>query len=155
MAKLNSYLGMADNDYAYAKGGMETGRMLGNFNGVASIAAQAAEKYFKALIEKCFIDDDDTITLLHSHNLRSLYNKIITKYSLQTSSKDCKWLGDFYFDARYPGDNFVTVNEEDAEECLQILELISEDVKNILEEEEKKREMLRQQLNAVRAFHKD
>ena len=36
MHKLNSYFGMAENDYLYAKGGMETCRRLGNYNGVAS-----------------------------------------------------------------------------------------------------------------------
>ena len=39
----------------------------------------------------------------------------------------------FYFDARYPGDNFVTVNEEDALECLRITEHIRETVKEEIE----------------------
>ena len=43
MHKLNSYFGMAENDYLYAKGGMETCRRLGNYNGVASGCAQGSD----------------------------------------------------------------------------------------------------------------
>ena len=68
MHKLNSYFGMAENDYLYAKGGMETCRRLGNYNGVASGCAQAAEKYLKALAERCLVDDPEAVTLLKTHN---------------------------------------------------------------------------------------
>ena len=36
MVSLNSYFGMAENDYLYARGGMEICRQLGNYNSVAS-----------------------------------------------------------------------------------------------------------------------
>lgn len=131
---------------------MSTGKEIGNFNGVAALCAQSGEKYLKAVIEKCFVDDGDVMDLLHSHNLRSLYNKIITKFNMNVSSKDCKWLGDFYFDARYPGDNFVTVNEEDAQECLRIVELLETDVRAIITEEETMRGVQRQKLRNMAAF---
>ena len=152
MEKLNSYLGIARNDYLYAKNAMSTGKEIGNFNGVAALCAQSGEKYLKAVIEKCFVDDGDVMDLLHSHNLRSLYNKIITKFNMNVSSKDCKWLGDFYFDARYPGDNFVTVNEEDAQECLRIVELLETDVRALITEEEAVRGVQRQKLRNMAAF---
>lgn len=152
MEKLNSYTGMAKNDYLYAKNAMDTGRMLGNFNGVAALCAQSAEKYLKAVIEKCFVGDADVFELLRSHNLRSLYNKISTEFQLKVSSKDCKWLGDFYFDARYPGDNFVVVNEADAEECLRIVEIIEKDVRDIIRSEEENRIKQRSKLSEMRAF---
>lgn len=131
---------------------MSTGKEIGNFNGVAALCAQSGEKYLKAVIEKCFVDDGDVMDLLHSHNLRSLYNIIITKFNMNVSSKDCKWLGDFYFDARYPGDNFVTVNEEDAQECLRIVELLETDVRAIITEEETMRGVQRQKLRNMAAF---
>lgn len=142
---------MADNDYAYAKWGIELGNKIGNFNGTAASAAQSAEKYLKAILEQCFTDDD-IMPLLHSHNLRTLYNKIITRYPLNVSSKDCKWLGDFYFDARYPGDNFVAVNKDDADECLRILEVLSADAKRILKAEQEKRDKERDTLRNLKAF---
>jgi len=152
MEMLNSYLGMAKNDYLYAKSGMTIGREIGNYNGVAALCAQSGEKYLKAVIEKCFIEDPDAMTLLHSHNLRSLYNKIKSKFPIEVSSKDCKWLGDFYFDARYPGDNFVVVNEEDAEECLRIVEALEHVARRIIGEEESKRLEQTNSLQKLKAF---
>lgn len=152
MEKLNSYLGMARNDYLYARNGMSLGKKIGNFNGVAALCSQSGEKYLKAVIEKCFIGDEDALDLLHSHNLRALYNKVITKFNLQVSSKDCKWLGDFYFDARYPGDNFVVVNEQDAEECLRIVEALEAESVKILTEEEADRARRREELGKFHAF---
>ena len=84
MAPLNSYFGMGMNDYLYAKGSMATGREIGNFNGTAALCSQSGEKFFKAIIEKCFTEEDDSelISLLRTHNLRSLYNKITSKLEL-------------------------------------------------------------------------
>lgn len=48
-------------------------------------------------------------------------------------SMECKWLGDFYFDARYPWDNFVVVSKEDAYNALSITEHILKCVDIILE----------------------
>lgn len=125
MYRLNSYMGMAENDYLYAKAGMEVCRQLGNYNSVAAGCAQSAEKYLKALAEICLIEDPDGVTVMKTHNLRTLVNKI-KEYQpgVMLNSKDCKWLGDYYFEARYPGDNFVQVNEEDARECIRIVENI-------------------------------
>ena len=125
MYSLNSYYGMAENDYLYAKGGMEICRALGNYNSIASGCAQAAEKYLKALAELCLVDEADAVSIMRTHNLRTLVNRIKDVIpGINLSSKDCKWLGDYYFEARYPGDNFVRVNEEDARECLRITEEI-------------------------------
>jgi len=152
MEKLNSYIGLAKNDYFYAKSSMEAGRSLGNFNVIASLCAQAGEKFLKAVIERGFSDDPSVLDLLHSHNLRALYNKIITRYSLSVTSKDCKWLGDFYYDARYPGDNFVEVNESDAQECLNIVQQIQKDVYGILNLIGNKEEEAKEMLSKIKAF---
>lgn len=152
MRKMNSYFGLAQNDYLYAKSSVDVGRSIGNFNVVATLCTQAAEKFFKAVIEICFAEDEDSLDLLHSHNLRALYNKITTKYSLKVSSRDCKWLGDFYFDARYPGDNFIVVSEDDVEECLELTEQIMNDVIQILTEESELRDKMREQIAELKAF---
>lgn len=152
MEKINSYAGLAENDYLYAKNSMDVGRAVGNFNVVASLCAQAAEKYLKSVIEKSFLDDPDVLNLLHTHNLRAIYNKIITKYTLTVSSKDCKWLGDFYYDARYPGDNFIIVNEEDANECIHIVQQIRKDIYSVLELIESQNEKAREKISKVKAF---
>lgn len=152
MEELNSYLGMAKSDYSFAKSSLDVGEMVGNYNQVVAILAQAGEKYLKAVIELCFIGDDDAMVLLHSHNLRALYNKVITKFELKVSSKDCKWLGDFYFDARYPGDNFVVANRKDADECLKIVKQLEIDITKIIFAERKKRQERAEALKAFSAF---
>ena len=77
---------------------METCRRLGNYNGVASGCAQAAEKYLKALAERCLVDDPEAVTLLKTHNLRSLVNKLKEQIpGIPLDSRDCKWLGGFLF----------------------------------------------------------
>ena len=45
---------------------------------------------------------------------------------------EIKWLGDFYFDARYPGDDFFCVDEDEAEKCIEIQECVREQTKQIL-----------------------
>lgn len=154
MAELNSYYGMGMNDYYYAKGSVKTSSEIGNYNGTASLCAQSAEKFLKAVIEVCFVEEgsDEMMHLLRTHNLRPLYNKISSKYQLSIASRDCKWLGDFYFDARYPGDNFVVVTEEDAIECLDILEKLKEDTEKILSQEKEKRHRAKAALKGLKCF---
>ena len=73
---------MAYNDYCYAKAGMKVGEQLGNYNGVAALCAQSAEKYLKAILEVTFAED--ALGLMHSHNLRAITNKlIVTKHHSQ------------------------------------------------------------------------
>lgn len=120
---LNSYYGMGYNDYLYAKHSIDVAKVIGNYNGVASMASQSAEKLLKAVIEQYFIDDEDCIRLMKSHNLRSLLEKIKTRFpNCPLDSKDYKWLGDFYYDARYPGDNFIVVGEDSGLECIRLLD---------------------------------
>lgn len=150
--KMNSYLGRGRSDYLYAKAGMSVGEEYGDYNGVASMCAQAAEKYLKAVIEKC-IFREDAISLLKSHNLRSILNVIKEEYpDVKITARDVKWLGDFYFDARYPGDNFVEVSRQDALECLEMVEIIEQEVKKILEREAESRGERKKKISNLKTF---
>lgn len=149
--KINSYYGMAYNDYCYAKAGMQVGEQLGNYNGVAALCAQSAEKYLKAVLEITF--SEEALGLLHSHNLRAITNKLKEVYpDLPLSTKDMKWLGDFYFDARYPGDNFIEVNKDDALECLRLTEDLAQKVTILLEQNDQKRKEKRNRLQQLDTF---
>ena len=152
MEKLNSYYSRAINDLDFAEYGLAVGRKHGDFNNVASLSAQAGEKFLKAIFELAFAEDPSCADLMKTHNLRTLCNKINTKYALTVSSRDCKWLGDFYFDARSPGDNFVVVSEKDAVECIDLAKQIKEDTDRILAEIKKERDEMRKVLNTMRAF---
>ena len=149
--KINSYYGMAYNDYCYAKAGMKVVEQLGNYNGVAALCAQSAEKYLKAILEVTFAED--ALGLMHSHNLRAITNKLKEIYpKLDLSSKDMKWLGDFYYDARCPGDNFVEVNREDALECLRITEDLCQKITPLLEQNHSKMQQKKRQIQELDSF---
>lgn len=138
MMHFNSYLGRGISDYLYAKSSMQD-EAKEEYNWPAVIFAQAAEKLLKAVIEKKFADDSSCIALMRTHNLRTIVAKILERYpDANLSSKDCKWIGDFYFDARYPGDDFIVVSRQDAVEAMEIVETILEEVEKILDSEEEK-----------------
>lgn len=134
--KTNSFLGRGLNDYLYAKESMKD-QTRQEYNWPAIIFAQAAEKILKAVIEVAFVDDSDCIALMRTHNLRTIVAKILERFpDAKLSTKDCKWLGDFYFDARYPGDDFIIVTLQDAIEAMRIAEDIIREVKKILTNQE-------------------
>lgn len=133
---MNSYYGTAENDYLYAKAGIMNDNNLSNFNVAAGLCAQAAEKYMKAVIEIYDVDNENSLQLMRTHNLRLLVNRLRELFKgCPLSSKDYKWLGDFYYEARYPGDNFVVVNEEDALESLRLVEFLREWIESIVSED--------------------
>jgi len=152
LEKLNSYIGMAENDYLYAKNGLEFCEQLGNYNPVVSGCAQAAEKYLKAIVEVFYPMADETTELLRTHNLRKLCDAVTDVCKFNVSSKDCKWLGDFYFDARYPGDNFMKVQKKDGFEAIRLLEEIRKNTFEVLDEKKKQREDIYGKLREFKAF---
>ena len=149
---MNSYYSRALSDLRYAEDGMITGEKYNDFNNVASLSAQAGEKFLKAIIELAFAEDQTCIDLMKIHNLRTLCNKISTKYTLTVSSRDCKWLGDFYLESSDPCKNFVVVSKDDALECLDLAKQIKEDTDRILVEIQKERDEMRKVLDTMRAF---
>lgn len=134
----NSFLGRGINDYLYAKSSVsEQGKP--EYNWPAVICSQGVEKILKAVIETEFAEDGACIPLMRTHNLRTIVVKIKEKYpDCAISAKDCKWLGDFYYDARYPGDDFITVSYEDATEAIRIAEETITEVEKILTNEKAK-----------------
>lgn len=149
--KINSYYGMAYNDHCFAETSLHIAERLGNYNNLAFICSQAAEKYLKAVLEVTF--GEESLGLMHSHNLRAITNMLKKAYpDLEISSKDMKWLGDFYFDARYPGDNFVEVNREDAIECLRLTKELQETVTCLLKQAEAELHKKKEQIEGLDDF---
>lgn len=132
----NSYYNIGYDDYLFAKDSLPLCDRSNNYNSVVAVFSQAAEKLLKEVIERKFVDDSSCISILKTHNLRTIVNKIIERYpDASLNSMECKWLGDFYFDARYPGDNYVVVSKDDAYMALEITERILEVVNDILDYE--------------------
>ncbi len=130
----NSYYSIGYDDYQFAKSSLPLCDQNGNYNSAVAILAQSAEKLLKEVIENKFVDDSSCISVLKTHNLRVLVNKIKERYpNIPLQSMECTWLGSFYFDTRLPGDNYVVVSKEDAYNALYITEHILECVNMILE----------------------
>jgi HEPN domain-containing protein len=118
---INSYYSLAADDLLYSKSLLTSMKDFNKFNGVASLCAQSAEKFMKAFIEDSI--NSSNIRLLKSHNLKRLLKEIKRiEPECNLSEKDYKWLGDFYFEARYPGDDFTIVSYNEAVDCIKLAE---------------------------------
>lgn len=110
----NTYFGLAMNDYKY----LQATRHLKFYNNIAVQCQQICEKLLKAVIEQVV---PNAANELRTHNLKRLYDRVKSRISIPYEHE--LYLGsfsDYYFDARYPGDDFVEVSEEDVCLCLEI-----------------------------------
>lgn len=135
---MNSYYDIAYLNYLSAKATLESGKAIGIYNDCVSLAAQAVEKFFKAVIEYYFSEDMACVSLMKSHNSKSLYRKIITKFdNCPVSARDIGWVSDFYYEVRYPGDDYIYVTDvKEAEECIMLVEQIMEWVRKLPKRED-------------------
>lgn len=129
MDRVRDYMYYADNDYLYATGTFE--QCSYDYNVPAYLLSQAGEKYMKAVVE-VLPKTAESLSMLRSHNLRALFNYISKYEQLPVSSMECKWLGDFYYDARYPGDDTVVVSREDVVQCIDIAKKLRNFSKDII-----------------------
>ena len=89
------------------------------YNDIAVQTQQITEKMLKSIAERVCVDAE---SLLRTHNLRMLFDAI--KLVIPTFDLDrgqLSILKDFYFEAKYPGDNFVLVSRKECEECLELM----------------------------------
>ncbi len=116
-----NYYDIAERDYQYF---MQYRNMIHpEYNNPLAIQAQQiVEKLLKHIIE-CYCQEEDPREILRSHKLQSIYLTINRIYPVfQLNRNDLLFLSSFYYDARYPGVDFIMVNREDAIRCIQIVE---------------------------------
>lgn len=81
------------------------------FNQTAALVQQVAEKMLKSVADRVCIGIEK---LMLSHNLRAIYDAIHEQDSDFILDRNAlSTLKDYYFDSRYPGDNFVTVSKDE------------------------------------------
>lgn len=134
MAKVkNSYFALGFNDLQYLLKYDENDEE--SYNRFAIDAQQVVEKILKGIVEKCEqISYDEKANLLGTHNLRKLGGAVNRCYDTNLNISDLAFLKDFYFEARYPGDNFVEVTREDRNKCLNIVWDTIKKVKHLCED---------------------
>lgn len=115
----NTYLDIAENDLQYLESVIAMGNTF--YNQLAVQWQQVAEKYLKGYLDKIFVDED-VVDLLRKHNMKKIASKLNeVKAGLELDTIGLAYLTDFYYDARYPGDDFYNVTKDDFEKCLSIM----------------------------------
>ena len=115
----NTYLDSAGNDLQYLESVLATGSTF--YNQLAVQCQQVAEKYLKGYLDKIFVDED-VADLLRKHNMKKIASKLNSmRAGLKLDTIGLAYLTDFYYDARYPGDDFYNVTKDDFEKCLSVM----------------------------------
>lgn len=117
---MKGYLEIAENDLRYLEAVLPMAQ--GFCNQIAVQCQQITEKYLKGYVELKCLEADNT-DVLRGHNLRKLAARLNECYpELKLNLRDMAYLTDFYFDARYPGDDYIDVSEDEMQECLEIMQ---------------------------------
>lgn len=122
----NDYYSIAVNDYQFLAAALHTGL----YNQISVQCQQIAEKLLKSVAEEvCTVQVED---LLKSHNLKKICQGIHNELpSFQLDIRDMSYLKDFYFDAKYPGENFAIVTKQECEQCLSIMYDVFDNVNRV------------------------
>lgn len=107
------YIGM--NDLCYLQCALKTTY----YNKLAIDAQQVIERMLKSVAERACVGVEG---LLHTHNLRALYDAIhkeLPNFYLDRGALSI--LKDYYYDLRYPGHNYVDITREECEECIDLM----------------------------------
>lgn len=96
------------------------------YNLFAAECAQIVEKLIKGILEKSVLPDDVQANVFETHSLRLLTRILHRKYPNTINVQNASWIGDFYFDTKYPGDNFVIVSKYDAEQIRDITKSLAD-----------------------------
>ena len=115
----NIYIDIAENDLEFLEAVLKTGNTF--YNQLAVQCQQVAEKFLKGYLDNMALEEDVT-DLLRKHNMKQIAAKLNElKPDLKLDTVGLAYLTDFYFDTRYPGDDFYTVSKEEFEKCLAIM----------------------------------
>ena len=115
----NTYIDIAENDLQYRESVLKTGNTF--YNQLAVQCQQVAEKFLKGYLDRTVLEEDVS-DLLRKHNMKKIASKLNDMNpGLKLDTVGLAYLTDFYFDARYPGDDFYTVSKEEFEKCLSIM----------------------------------
>ena len=115
----NTYIDIAENDLEYLEAVLKTGNTF--YNQLAVQCQQVAEKFLKGYLDNLLLEEDVT-DLLRKNNMKKIAARLNElKPNLKLDTVGLAYLTDFYFDARYPGDDFYTVSKEEFEKCLAIM----------------------------------
>lgn len=107
------YYNVALDDLYY----LEAREVEGYYNQPSALCQQVCEKLLKSLIADYYVDENLEL-ILKSHSLKKLAFTVKSIISIAGFNiMELAFLSDFYFDARYPGPDYVKVDEETYLQC--------------------------------------
>lgn len=115
MGESTTYISIAENDYQYLKRDIQEGRVA---NLVAFNTQGVCEKFLKGIIVYYGLEEACTQKELSSHSIRKLVNFIRKNIpEVKLNWRKVLQADGFYFNTRYPGDDYFDVTKEDIEMC--------------------------------------
>lgn len=125
VSKLKTYFDFAENDYQFFKDAYRHGMVA---NQMAAIAQGICEKYLKHVIEKYAVpgnekEYDEKVAVLRTHSLSKLL-KYLKEYipDFEIRRDKIKMIDGYYFTTRYPGEESISIDQDDIEECKTAIE---------------------------------
>lgn len=120
MGETITYIKTAENDYAFIKKNVEEGAIS---NVLAYTMQNICERYLKGAIVCLGLESSCKQKEMSSHSLRKIC-KVLKEYPPNEISLnyDTVYKADgYYFDTRYPGDDYFEVDESDILACWEAL----------------------------------
>lgn len=123
--KLENYFDFAENDYAFFMAAYDH-HMIANQMG--AIAQGICEKYMKHIISEYVIpqsevEANEKTAVLRTHSLTKLLRFAKSKVpEFEIDRKKVQIIDGYYFTTRYPGDDSISIDEDDIEDCRQAIE---------------------------------
>lgn len=124
-----TYYDIALDEYKYLNYKLDINSDINNPS--ATLCQQVAEKMLKHILNEV----EPSAQELKIHNLKKI-NIALKRNSIDLclNNSNLAYLTDFYFEARYPGDDYVDVTSEDLQECIDIMEDIKAKVESYIRE---------------------
>mgnify|MGYP005762294613 CR=1 FL=1 len=142
MGRLESYFDFAENDYKFFMAAYKN-HMVANQMG--AIAQGICEKYLKHIITEYIVpksneENYSKNTILRTHSLTKLLKYIRQSLpDFEIDKKQIQAIDGYYFTTRYPGDDSITIDEVDIEDCKMAIEECREKVFTYVKKIEKER----------------
>ncbi len=138
--ELRTYYDFANDDYKFIKATLEAGITA---NSLGAMTQNTCERFIKHLINQYIPVTNknrfELTEILSTHNLNRLVNYWNSKSTMPIDSETAsalKEVNGFYFSTKYPGDDSLTLNEEDYKICINAIEKCKQCVDSIIEKRE-------------------
>lgn len=115
-----SYFDIAMRSYVNIDKQFHLAEEMNWYNLFAAECAQIIEKMLKGILSISKLPENVSPHIFDTHSLQVLTRTLHAIYPNTINAQNASWLSDYYFDTKYPGDNFVEVSKYDAEQILSI-----------------------------------